>query len=121
MTNINRPLELDKKHIPKHLPNTPQMKRLLKKGLSAHVFIDLKTLEEVTQAIFERGKYLGKIRKYERYGLYFTNVIGHRISPEDEKLNLYYGEMKINEDNQYHVIPRTKPSREELAIYRSLD
>ncbi|MFN5891831.1 MAG: DUF6972 family protein [Dolichospermum sp.] len=25
---------------------------------------------------------------------------------------LYYGEIKINADNQYHVIPRTRPSEE---------
>ncbi|WP_422387098.1 DUF6972 family protein [Aphanizomenon flos-aquae] len=25
---------------------------------------------------------------------------------------LYYGEIKINADNQYHVIPRTRPIEE---------
>ncbi|MGF2038749.1 DUF6972 family protein [Nostoc sp. ChiVER01] len=28
------------------------------------------------------------------------------------KCLLYYGEIKINADDQYHVIPRTRPSEE---------
>lgn len=111
MSGINFPIEVDIRHIVKHLPNTPQMQRLLKKGLSAHIFKDIETLEQVAQAIIEKGEYLGTIRKYQRYGLYFSEVIGYRISPDGTRLNLYYGEMKINEDNKYHVIPRTKPSR----------
>ncbi|MBL1210377.1 DUF6972 family protein [Geminocystis sp. GBBB08] len=111
MSGVNCPIDLDTRHIAKHLPNTPQMQRLLKKGLSAHVFKDMETLKKVTQAIIEKGEYLGKIRKYERYGLYFSEVIGYRISPDGTILNLFYGEMKIDEYNKYHVIPRTKPSR----------
>jgi hypothetical protein len=112
MTGINYPIELDIKHIAKHLPNTPQMRRLLRKGLSAHIFKDIETLERVTQAIIERGEYTDKIRKYKRYGLYFSDVIGYRIDPDGTQLNLYYGELKINDSNKYHVIPRTSPSRE---------
>lgn len=112
MSGVKYPIELDTRHIAKHLPNTPQMQRLLRKGLSAHVFKDMETLEQVTQAIIKKGEYLGTIRKYQRYGLYFDQVIGYRIAPDGTILNLYYGEMKINEDNKYHVIPRTKPSRE---------
>jgi len=112
MNGINYPIKLDNKHIAKHLPNTPQMQRLLKKGLPAHIFKDWETLERITQAIIEKGEYIGKIRKYERYGLYFSDVIGYRIDPDGTKINFYYGELKINEDNKYHVIPRTKPSRE---------
>jgi len=111
MSGVNYPIALDTRHIAKHLPNTPQMQRLLRKGLSAHVFKDIETLEKVTQAIIERGEYLGKIRKYERYGLYFSKVIGYRISPDGMIINLFYGEIKIDEYNKYHVIPRTKPSR----------
>jgi hypothetical protein len=112
MTGIDYPIELDSKHIAKHLPNTPQMQRLLKKGLSAHIFKDIETLKRVTQAIIEKGEYTGKIRKYQRYGLYFSDVIGYRIDPDGTKINLYYGELKINDNYKYHVIPRTKPSRE---------
>ncbi|BAQ62104.1 hypothetical protein GM3708_2510 [Geminocystis sp. NIES-3708] len=36
----------------------------------------------------------------------FDKIIGYRISPDGKKLDLYYGEMKINEYNQYHVIPK---------------
>jgi hypothetical protein len=111
MSGVNFPIQIDTRHIAKHLPNTPQMQRLLRKGLSVHVFKDIETLEQVTQAIIKKGEYLGKIRRYERYGLYFDEVIGYRISPDGKTLNLFYGEMKIDEDNKYHVIPRTKPSR----------
>lgn len=34
----------------------------------------------------------------------------YRISKDETKIPLYYGEMKIKGD-KYHVIPRTKPSR----------
>jgi hypothetical protein len=112
MSGINYLIELDKKHLAKHLPDTPQVKRLLSKGLSAHIFKEIETLENVAQLIIEQGEYTGKVRKYERYGLYFSDVIGYRISPDGTKLNLYYGEIKINDDNQYHVIPRTSPSRD---------
>ena len=80
---------MDTRHIAKHFPNTPQMQRLLRKGLSAHVFKDIETLEQVTQAIIDKGEYLGTIRKYRRYGLYFSEVIGYRISPDGTRLNLY--------------------------------
>jgi hypothetical protein len=112
MSGVNYPVELDRKHLAKHLPNTTQVKRLLNKGLSAHVFKNIETLENVAQLIIEKGEYTGKVRKYERYGLYFSDVIGYRISPDGTQLNLYYGEIKINENNQYHVIPRTSPSRD---------
>jgi hypothetical protein len=99
MSGINYLIELDKKHLAKHLPDTPQVKRLLSKGLSAHIFKEIETLENVAQLIIEQGEYTGKVRKYERYGLYFSDVIGYRISPDGTKLNLYYGEIKINDDN----------------------
>ncbi|MFN8950641.1 MAG: DUF6972 family protein [Aphanizomenon sp.] len=38
--------------------------------------------------------------------------MGYRISPDGSSIPLYYGEIKINADNQYHVIPRTRPSEE---------
>lgn len=112
MSGISYPIELDTKHLAKHLPNTPQAKRLLNKGLSIHIFKDIETLENVARLIIEKGEYTGKVRKYERYGLYFSNVIGYRISLGGNILNLYYGEIKINDSNQYHVIPRTSPSRD---------
>ena len=112
MSGINYSIELDTKHLAKHLPNTSQVKRLLSKDLSIYIFKDIETLENVAQLIIKEGEYTGKVRKYERYGLYFSNVIGYRISSDGTKLNLYYGEIKINDDNKYHVIPRTSPSRE---------
>ncbi|WP_371316526.1 MULTISPECIES: hypothetical protein [Aphanizomenonaceae] len=36
----------------------------------------------------------------------------YRISPDGSNIPLYYGEIKINADNQYHVIPRTRYSEE---------
>ncbi len=112
MAGISRPIQLDARHLAKHLPNTPQMQRLLRKGLAAHVFKDSETLFQVAEAIIEKGEYIGKIRKYDRYGLYFTEVIGYRVGADGRRQSLYYGEIKIDEFNQYHVIPRTKPSRE---------
>jgi hypothetical protein len=112
MSGINYSIELDTKHLAKHLPNTRQVKRLLDKGLSVHIFKDIETLESVAQLIIEKGEYTGKVRKYERYGLYFSDVIGYRMSSDGKILNLYYGEIKINDDNKYHVIPRTSPSRD---------
>lgn len=109
---INRQIVLDLRHITKHLPGTPQMQRLLKKGIAAHVFNDQNTMNQVAQCIIEEGEFIGTIREYERYGMFFTEPIGYRISPDGSRVPLYYGEMKINADNQYHVIPRTRPSKE---------
>ncbi|MGD1807184.1 DUF6972 family protein [Dapis sp. BLCC M126] len=41
----------------------------------------------------------------------FAEPIGYRISPDGSRIALYYGEIKINDKNQYHVIPRTRPSK----------
>ena len=43
MSGINYSIELDTKHLAKHLPNTSQAKRLLSKGLSIHIFKDIGT------------------------------------------------------------------------------
>jgi hypothetical protein len=109
---INRHITLDARHIAKHLPGTPQMQRLLKKGQAAHVFNDENTMNQVAQCIIEKGEFIGTVRDYERYGMFFTEPIGSRISPDGSSIPLYYGEIKINADNQYHVIPRTRPSEE---------
>jgi hypothetical protein len=110
MSGINRDLEPDIRHIAKHLPDTPQMQRLLQEEGSAHVFNNLETLQTVAQAILERGESIGNIRGHERYGLYFPEPIGYRIDIDGRRLPLYYGEIKIKGD-RYHVIPRTRPSR----------
>lgn len=110
MSGINRPIVLDSKQVAKHLPDTPQMQRLLRKGRAAHVFNDEATMNKVAQAIIENGKFTDTIRGYDRYGMLFVEAIGYRISPDGSRIPLYYGEIKINEYNQYHVIPRTRPS-----------
>jgi hypothetical protein len=118
MSGINRDLEPDIRHIAKHLPDTPQMQRLLQQEGSAHVFNNPETLQTVAQAIIDdlrsvedhRGEFIGNIRGHERYGLYFPEPIGYRIDIEGRRLPLYYGEIKIKGD-RYHVIPRTRPSR----------
>ncbi|MFN9173903.1 MAG: DUF6972 family protein [Synechocystis sp.] len=87
------------------------MQRLLRRGRSAHIFNNAATMERVAQAIIERGEFTGVIRGYERYGLFFAESIGYRISPEDSSSTLlFYGEVKIDAENRYHVIPRTRPS-----------
>jgi len=113
MSGIDREIILDPRHIAKHLPETPQVQRLLRRGRAAHVFNNEATMERVAQAIIERGEFTEVIRGYERYGLFFAESIGYRISPEDgSSTPLFYGEVKIDAENRYHVIPRTRPSQE---------
>ncbi|WP_072619277.1 DUF6972 family protein [Spirulina major] len=110
MSGIDRKIILDRRHIAKHLPNTAQSNRLLRRGRSAHVFNDEKTLLRVAQAIIVGGIHTGFARGYDRYGLMFTEAIGVRLDPDGSTLLLFYGEVKIDADNQYHPIPRTRPS-----------
>lgn len=113
MSGIDRDIILDPRHIAKHLPETPQVQRLVRQGRSAHVFNNVATIERVTQAIIKRGEFIGVIRGYERYGLFFAESIGYRINPADGlSTPLFYGEVKIDAENRYHVIPRTRPSQE---------
>ena len=112
MSGINCKISLDPKHISKHLPNTPQSQRLLIRGRSIHVFNDEDTMLRVAQAIIEEGEYIGNVRNYERYGLFFTETIGDRICPDGSTTPLFYGEIKIDANNRYHTIPRTRPSEE---------
>jgi hypothetical protein len=110
MTGIERQIILDVRQVAKHIADAPQMQRLIKRGLAAHVFDDETTMNQVAQAIIENGEFTGIIRGYERYGMFFNERIGYRISPDGSRIPLYYGEIKINADNKYHVIPRTRPS-----------
>ncbi len=112
MSRIDREIFLDTRHFAKHLPTTDQVNRLLKSGRAAHIFNDHETMLWVAQAIIERGTYTGNTRGYERYGLMFTEPIGLRISPDGSVIPLLYGEVKIDADNKYHPIPRTRPSAE---------
>jgi hypothetical protein len=64
----------------------------------------------VRKSIIERGDYTGSARGYDRYGLLFTTAIVLRISPDGSTIPLFYGEVKIDADNRYHPIPRTRPS-----------
>lgn len=109
MSGINRPLKPDSKHIAKHLPNTQQMQKRLEQDGFVHVFNSEATLKRVTLEIIERGEFTGRVRGHDRYGLYFANPIGYRLSRTGSKISLHYGEMKIKGD-KYHVIPRIKPS-----------
>jgi hypothetical protein len=110
MSGIEREIFLDHRHIPKHLSKTPQSNRLLQRGRSAHVFNDEATLLRVAEAIIESGIYTGFARGYHRYGSLFPKAIGIRISPNGSTIPLFYGEVKIDADNRYHPVPRTRPS-----------
>lgn len=113
MSGIDREIVLDSRHIGKHLPGTLQVQRLLRRGRSAHIFTDEATMERVAQAIRESGELTGVIRGYERYGLFFADLIGYRISTNDgSSTPLFYGEVKIDAENRYHTIPRTRASQE---------
>ena len=112
MSGIDREIILDHRHLAKHLPNTPQSDRFLRRGQAIHVFNDEDTLLRVVQAIIVRGLYTGFARGYDRYGLMFTQAIGVRIDPDGSTLPLFYGEVKIDADDKYHPVPRTRPSEE---------
>lgn len=56
MSGIDREIFFDPRHTAKHLPETSQVKRLLNRGRSAHVFNDEATLYQVAQAILDRGE-----------------------------------------------------------------
>jgi polynucleotide 5'-kinase involved in rRNA processing len=103
-------LTLDTRHIAKHLPNTRQSQRLIRKEGAAHVFKDKETLDMVVEAIKTQGEFIGMIRGHERWGFQFSEPIGYRIDRQGNHKPLYYGEMKVRGD-KYHVIPRTKPSQ----------
>jgi hypothetical protein len=112
MCGLDREIILDRRHLDKHLPNTLQSNRLLRRGRSAHVFNDEDTLFRVAQAIILGGTHTGFARGYDRYGLMFTEAIGVRIDPDGSTLPLFYGEVKIDADDKYHPVPRTRPSEE---------
>ena len=84
MNAINREIRPDSRSslISRHLPDTSQVSRLLRKEGKAHVFDDAETLSRVTQAIPEEGERTGADDDedaYERYGLYFSEAIGYII------------------------------------------
>jgi hypothetical protein len=105
-------LSYDAKHLNKHLPDTPESLKLIKKEGAAHVFTDEATLRNVEQAILDRGEYVGTFRNAARYGLHFDKPIGYRIDAQGNKIPLYYGELKLNpKTGKYHVVPRTGPAK----------
>lgn len=117
MSGIDRDITPDPRPslINRHLPNTPQVQRLLRKEGKAYVFKDRETLERVTQAIIAEGERTGiddEDDDYERYGLYFSEPIGYRIKADGSQIPLYYSEIKIvKTTGEYHAIPRTRPRR----------
>ena len=117
MSGIDRKIALDSRQslIDRHLPNTPQVQRLLRKEGKAHVFNNLETLQQVTKAVIKNGERTGindGEDDYERYGLYFSEPIGYIIRIDGSQIPLYYGEIKIvKTTGEYHAIPRTSPRR----------
>ncbi len=117
MSGIDREISPDLRQslIDRHLPNTAQVQRLLRREGRAHVFNDRETLDRVTQAIIVGGEQTGvddEEDDYERYGLYFSEQIGYIIRVDGSQTPLYYGEIKIVKiTGDYHAIPRTSPRR----------
>jgi hypothetical protein len=101
---------LDSKHVSKHLPDTPQSKKLIQKEGAAHVFNDEATMRKVAEVIKERGEFTGHVRGADRWGFRFDEPIGYRIDKAGNRIPLHYGEMKVTGD-KYHVIPRTGSSQ----------
>lgn len=104
-------LAYDLKHLNKHLPGTVESERLLQKDGAAHVFTDKATLSFVEATIFERGESRGVVRGTARYGFLFDRPIGERVAVDGGRIPLHYGEMKLNPDGRYHIIPRTRPAQ----------
>ncbi len=117
MSGIDRDITPDPRTslIDRHLPNTPQVERRLRRDGRAYVFNNLQTLQRVTQAIIAGGERTGledEDDDYERYGLYFSEPIGYIIRADGSQTPLYYGEIKIVKiTGRYHAIPRNRPRR----------
>jgi hypothetical protein len=117
MSGIDRNIIPDPRSslIDRHLPNTLQVQRLLRREGRAHIFSDRETLKRVTEAILNDGEQTGindEDDDYERYGLYFSEAIGYIIRTDGSQTPLYYGEIKIvKTTGEYHAIPRTSPRR----------
>lgn len=117
MNGIDRDITPDSRPslIDRHLPNTPQVQRLLRREGRAHVFSNRETMERVIRAIIARGERTGiedEDDDYERYGLYFSEPIGYIIRIDGSQTPLYYGEIKIvKTTGEYHAIPRTGPRK----------
>ncbi|BBC26138.1 DUF6972 family protein [Pseudanabaena sp. ABRG5-3] len=117
MAGIKRRITPDSRSslIDKHLPNTPQVQRLLRREGRTHIFSDHETLEKVIQAIILDGERTGiddETDDYERYGLYFDEPIGYIIRVDGSQTPLYYGEIKVlKATGEYHAIPRTSPRK----------
>jgi hypothetical protein len=117
MAGIKRRIAPDPRSslIDKHLPNTPQVQRLLWREGRAHIFSDRETLQKVIQAIILDGERTGIDNEdddYERYGLYFAEPIGSIIRVDGSQTPLYYGEIKVlKATGEYHAIPRTSPRK----------
>jgi hypothetical protein len=117
MSGIDRDIIPDPRPslVDRHLPSTLQVQRLLGRESRAHVFNDLETLKQVTEAIIAGGQRTGiedEDDDYERYGLYFSEPIGYIIRADGSQTPLYYGEIKIvKTTGEYHAIPRTNPRR----------
>lgn len=101
MSGIDRDITPDPRPslIDRHLPNTPQVQRLLRRE-GTHLFNDLGTLKRVTQAIIADGERTGIDDDYERYGLYFSEPIGYIIRADGSQTPLYYGEIMHCENNR---------------------
>jgi hypothetical protein len=72
-------------------------------------------MERVAAGIKLRGELTGADDledNYERYGLYFSELIGYILKADGTRIPLNYGEVKIKKTTgKYHVIPRTRPRR----------
>ncbi|WP_425445541.1 DUF6972 family protein [Tychonema bourrellyi] len=44
--------------------------------------------------------------------MFFVESIGYRVDPDGSHLLLYYGEIKVDAENRYHVTPRSRFSQE---------
>jgi hypothetical protein len=60
MSGINHEIFLDSRHVGKHFSDIPQMRRLLRRGRSAHVFNTVATMESLRKPSFRVGSLQGQ-------------------------------------------------------------
>ena len=73
MSGINHEIFLDSRHAGKHLPDIPQMQRLLRRGRSAHVVFNLAAMESLRKPSLKDGSLKGQFDDMSAMAYFFLN------------------------------------------------
>ncbi len=104
-------LTLDQRHVQKHVAGTPEALKSARKG-DAHVFYSKEVMDRVVSDVMDHGKYTGRVRGFDRWGVMYDKPIGYRVDKYGKKKDLNYGEVKVDSQGRYHAEPRTAPAPE---------